>query len=581
MILQPQTPTLLRPKGSFSRLSPYSAVVSAAIALKCVEEGAKKGQRINVGIVTPYKAQAKLISKILEDRNADPDLIVASTIHRFQGSERDCIIFDLVEGKPLPPGKLTLGQFKTSEPGRLINVAVSEPRGKFILIANSDYIAKNFFTDQAIPQLLKKIQQNGEIVDSNITGYWPFEDTSAFENSTTYIDTSFTIFDQTNFYQAFLDDMKKAKSKVVIFSPFVSKKRVETLLVDFQEICQKGIPIYVITRKKNSAEVVDDLRQIGVNVIFASNDFGLGESFDKFHFKVALVDNSVVYYGSLNILAQFESSESMIAFRSKKTVSQLVRNFGIDRILKEYLSSENHRETSTSQAKNKSDYITHTARLDSLLFSGISVEKQDQAEELQKNADSYEEYVSKGFGNIAPGSNVRDMTKAKLRDLGVKLGFDCFVDYAVDNLLGDVFTRYISVMWMKGRDIRAAFQVVEQELEPEKKMFDIIKIEALQANEKYFVEVSLLTGIATMTRVNEEFRESNNVREASYLIQKEKSDNKEVYKITNAKAQLPNVVLLRNESLSEESICKAFGRISPGKEARKNAQLKLWQIGMI
>ena len=27
------------------------------------------------------------------------------------------------------------------------------------------------------------------------------------------------------------------------------------------------------------------------------------------------------------------------------------------------------------------------------------------------------------------------MAKAKLHDLGVKLGFDCFVDYAVDNFL--------------------------------------------------------------------------------------------------------------------------------------------------
>ena len=117
------------------------------------------------------KLRARLINKILDDRDADPSLIVASTVHRFQGNERDCIIFDLVEGKPLNPGKLTRGPFKKSEPGRLINVAISRAIGKFILVGNSDYITKNFGANDAVPQVLEKIQQSGEIVDSNITGY--------------------------------------------------------------------------------------------------------------------------------------------------------------------------------------------------------------------------------------------------------------------------------------------------------------------------------------------------------------------------------------------------------------------------
>jgi superfamily I DNA and/or RNA helicase len=495
-------PFIARPKGSFSRMSPYSAVVSAAIALKCVEEGAKKGQRIHVGIVTPYKAQAKLIDRILDDQNVDSDLIVASTIHRFQGSERDCIIFDLVEGKPLSPGKLTIGEFKTSESGRLVNVAISRAKGKFILVGNSEYIAKNFSPNQAIPQLLEEIQQVGETVDSNITGYWPYEGSATFKESTIFKDASFTIFDQTNFYPALLDDINKAKSKIVIFSPFVSKKRVETLLFDFQRICQKGIPIYVITRRKNSNDAVDDLKRIGVDVIFASNDFGLGESFDKFHFKVALVDNSVVYYGSLNILAQVESSESMIAFRSKRTVSQLVRNFGIDRIIKEYLASKNYNQYNNTLLSNPLIQSHSTIKLDNLLFSDNYSGKQGNPVESQRNDNTNEEYISKEFVRIEPGTNVCIMAKARLRDLGVKLGFDCFVDYAVDNLLEDSLTRYISVMWMKGREIKAAFQVIEQEFEPEKKMFDIQKIIVLQAKEKYLVEVSSLNGSVTLTKAN-------------------------------------------------------------------------------
>ena len=61
-------PYIARPKNSFSRISPYSAVVSANLALKCVQEAAKKGLKLKVGIVTPYNAQAKLISRILYDQ---------------------------------------------------------------------------------------------------------------------------------------------------------------------------------------------------------------------------------------------------------------------------------------------------------------------------------------------------------------------------------------------------------------------------------------------------------------------------------------------------------------------------------
>ncbi len=217
-------PYIARPKNSFSRISPYSAVVSANLALKCVQEAAKKGLKLKVGIVTPYNAQAKLISRILYDQDPEQNQIMASTIHRFQGSERDCIIFDLVEGEPLSPGKLTQGPFRRSEPGRLINVAISRAKGKFILVGNSEYIAKHFLANDAVPKVLEQIKSKGEVVDSNIADYWSNQLNDGSNQNRVIGDTSFTIYDQTNFYQAFLEDVQKAKSRIVIFSPFVSEK---------------------------------------------------------------------------------------------------------------------------------------------------------------------------------------------------------------------------------------------------------------------------------------------------------------------------------------------------------------------
>ncbi len=344
-------PYIARPKNSFSRISPYSAVVSTNLAMKCVQEAAKKGRNVKVGIVSPYSAQAKLISRILLDKDLDPSQVMASTVHRFQGAERDYIIFDLVEGEPLSPGKLTLGSFKRSEPGRLINVAISRAIGKFILVGNSEYIVKRFSDNDAVKQVLEQIKSKGEVIDSNIADYSFNSDNNSSE--LVIRDTTFTTYNEATFYPAFLEDMKEAKTRIVIFSPFVSRKRVETLLKDFHQIARKGIPIYVITRKTPKNDIIEDLLGNDVHVIFATKGLGF-EEFDKFHFKLALVDSSVVYYGSLNILSQFESAESMIAIRTKKAVALLIRSFGIDGIIKEYLNNQNTNSISSNQLHNKS-----------------------------------------------------------------------------------------------------------------------------------------------------------------------------------------------------------------------------------
>ena len=325
-------PFITHPRNSWSRISPYSAAISSNLALKCVEDGEKRGVKVSVGIVTPYRAQANLISKIIADKGANNSNIVASTIHSFQGSERDCIIFDLVEGKPLKPGKLTEGKFQNSEPGRLITVAISRAMGKFILVGNSEYIKRNFCADNAVPRLVEKIQENGEIIESDVVLSWPLIENckqgEIASNVLAISDPSFTLYCQANkFYDAFVKDLEKAKSRIVIFSPFILKKSVAALVDNFESILKKNIPIYVVTRKseflkENKTEVEEtlkELKRIGVDIIELSS---YAEQDEKFHHKIAVIDNSVFYYGSLNILAHSKSSDSMMAFRTKKTITQ-------------------------------------------------------------------------------------------------------------------------------------------------------------------------------------------------------------------------------------------------------------------
>jgi superfamily I DNA and/or RNA helicase len=338
-------PWIKRAGSSNSRLSPYCAAVSARLASTLVKEGKKKGLAINVGVVTPYSAQAQLISKILEDENVDRTRITASTVHRFQGNERECIVFDLVEGYPYAPGVLTKGQFTNSEPGRLITVAISRAEGKFILVGNSKYVRSRFNKDDAIFQIMDRIEKSGQIVDSRSILPLSFNietpPAKTARMGRELSECALSVWNERSFYEVFRQDLENASSSVVIFSPFIARKRLNTLLNDFRSCVKKGTRIYVITRhpdyqgsyKAETQELIEQMREIGVKVLIASKEIGINE---KFHDKIAIVDNVVFYHGSMNILSQTDSSESMIAFRTRKTVEELVKTFDVNRIIRKY-----------------------------------------------------------------------------------------------------------------------------------------------------------------------------------------------------------------------------------------------------
>lgn len=98
-----------------------------------------------IGVITPYKGQVSLLWHLMYERKYDEDFIKRikiGTVHTFQGSECDIIIFDMVDcfqqenGKPNKIGRLYSGE----NGERLLNVAVSRARHKLIIVCDPEYI---------------------------------------------------------------------------------------------------------------------------------------------------------------------------------------------------------------------------------------------------------------------------------------------------------------------------------------------------------------------------------------------------------------------------------------------------------
>lgn len=97
---------------------------------------------INIGIVTPYRAQVNEINTLIEKTdwsNIYKEKIKTGTIHSFQGSETDLLIYDLVESSHTKLGRLYIHE--TGQ--RLVNVAISRAKSKLIIVGDIKAIIMN------------------------------------------------------------------------------------------------------------------------------------------------------------------------------------------------------------------------------------------------------------------------------------------------------------------------------------------------------------------------------------------------------------------------------------------------------
>ncbi|WP_064093399.1 AAA domain-containing protein [Rossellomorea aquimaris] len=145
-----------------SRWNLLSSLVTIYLALIGIQNGMK-----SIGIVTPYRIQAKWYNLLLDElvpySNQDLNLY-ASTVHGFQGSENDMIVFDVVDGaRHEKPGAL----LTRNGSERLINVAVTRARGKFICIGDDNFLIKNTVNNKPIHQLLQFLKKQARIENSS------------------------------------------------------------------------------------------------------------------------------------------------------------------------------------------------------------------------------------------------------------------------------------------------------------------------------------------------------------------------------------------------------------------------------
>lgn len=338
-------PLAMHPEGG-SRINVYHALCTMEIARRALDslpEREIKSGEFRIGIVTPYRKQAELLQQMIKDAHLQKTLR-AGTVHRFQGLEAEVIIFDTVDSPPLSPSSLTSGN-QGSDAMRLVNVAVTRAKHKLIIVANREYIQAQLSPNDTLRLAVQEARESGCITSRDVLSVpiLPPHTSSPkalpdrkleIQNSgdSTSADQEkyeIELLDDRTFYDQFLDDMNTAKRQAIIFSPFLSPERVRQLVSVFSERHKAGVNITAFTAVPTTndprySESADLLRKAGVEV----------RTMSGMHEKLVIIDDAIVYAGSLNVLSHIGTTEFMGRGKSPSFAKKILQFKSVDALIK-------------------------------------------------------------------------------------------------------------------------------------------------------------------------------------------------------------------------------------------------------
>lgn len=262
-----------------SRWNVLSSLVTIQLTLQAMKDGLH-----SIGIVTPYRVQAKWYNLLLDEliKNADNQgEIYAATVHGFQGSENDMILFDLVDGVSHgKPG--TLITRKGSE--RLINVAITRAKGKFILIGNDEFIQKKTPASRPVHQFISHLQKEGH-----------------HETSTSLIPASTKKMKwvPANEHKKLIKDFKAAKTKIIVNVP--DQKDFPQDMMNALEIAAKDKQVEILCHSGNVSHLSSKIvvKNSTTSIPFVALDekviwfFSIAKDKNRFPFHVRILSKKI------------------------------------------------------------------------------------------------------------------------------------------------------------------------------------------------------------------------------------------------------------------------------------------------
>jgi len=359
-------PWTIIPSHYRSRINIFHAFLCCTLAKYTLDKNTQ-----SIGIITPYNAQARLISALIHDIGLSEKVKIA-TVHKFQGGEEDIIIYDTVDSFPLPLGKFSCGSFPengkiASETSKLLNVAITRAKGKFIIVANYSFFKSKLYQNNALHYVLNSISQNGKIItplnepflftpltpppqnqskeknkkqipaqndlfNKNFPLFQLSNEETKENNQPEYSEHSLSnekqLWTDNSFQIQFLKSIFNAKEHIIIFSPNLSENFLLQIEKPFSLLLnKKNISIFFITKPPQNSKntILEELfKKLRVYLIYDEN----------LYTPLAFIDHKKCFFGTFDFFSENSEKQGiMISIKLPKTVSLLYHFFNLDSFL--------------------------------------------------------------------------------------------------------------------------------------------------------------------------------------------------------------------------------------------------------
>ena len=127
------------------------------------------------------------------------------------------------------------------------------------------------------------------------------------------------IYDVNSFVPVIKNDFTEAKKEILIVSPFLRKKRANTILEWLREPIRSGVSVAVVTRPAESYKDPDRIKEC---IEYLQSSVTVAQK-PNIHQKYVIIDNRLVWYGSINLLSYGSSEEGIMRLESRELAEEL------------------------------------------------------------------------------------------------------------------------------------------------------------------------------------------------------------------------------------------------------------------
>ncbi|MGP3911133.1 AAA domain-containing protein [Nonomuraea sp. 10N515B] len=273
-------------------------------ARKWTDLSADEQPTSRMAVIAPYKAQVKALRDSLTYRFGQTYHGLVDTVHRFQGSQRPLVIIDTVAGAGNKVGYFYEGLGLSSSTCRLLNVALSRAQDHLILVADTEFLHAKLNPSSEAARMLDHLERRAHRL--SVDDLVPFRSAADLAGLPEEELARPAFFPADEVARAVAWDIARAERTIEIYCAFLDPAPVRTWLRHLGPRVQAGVQVTIHTRDQTQDQrrddLVNELRSAGCQVNLR----------ERMHEKVLILDETVLWHGSLNLLANIGPTDLMM-----------------------------------------------------------------------------------------------------------------------------------------------------------------------------------------------------------------------------------------------------------------------------